>query len=184
MNFLFGGILSLFQVTTDDGRGLVLIATGEKLKSSVIILDDDLERRNMPELDGLKIEQVTERMFEKHVFALDANKTLIAMDFRLLCKGVPIAPYKMIDFSQYGDKKTFMSIDRQNIWLFHASGSVQRIQGFNGTVQLEDVAGSDNYLAWKQKNHLLAAVDRFNVVHFWNALTGKLIYKKLLQGSD
>ena len=137
----------------------------------------------MPELDGLRIEQVTERMFEKHLFALDANKTLIAMDFRLLCKGVPIAPYKMLNFAQYGDRKTFMSVDRQNIWLFHASGTVQRIQGHNGTMQLEDMAGTDNYLAWKQQNHLLAAVDRFNVVTFWNTLTGKLIYKKLLQGS-
>lgn len=134
MNFLFGDILSLFQVKTEYGNGLVLIAKGEKLKSSVIILDDDLERRRMPELDGLRIEQVTERMFEKHLFALDANKTLIAMDFRLLCKGVPIAPYKMLNFAQYGDRKTFMSVDRQNIWLFHASGTVQRIQGHNGTM--------------------------------------------------
>ena len=119
-------------------------------------------------------------MFEKHLFALDANKTLIAMDFRLLCKGVPIAPYKMLNFSEYGDRKTFMTVDRQSIWLFHASGTVQRIQGHNGTVQLEDMTGADNYLAWKQKNHMLAAVDRFNVVSFWNTLTGKLIYKKLL----
>ena len=42
------------------------------------------------------------------------------------------------------------------------------------------MAGTDNYLAWKQQNHLLAAVDRFNVVTFWNTLTGKLIYKKML----
>ena len=44
------------------------------------------------------------------------------------------------------------------------------------------MAGTDNYLAWKQQNHLLAAVDRFNVVTFWNTLTGKLIYKKMLKG--
>ena len=30
---------------------------------------------------------------------------------------------------------------------------------------------------------MLAAVDRYNVVTFWNTLTGKLIYKKMLKGS-
>ena len=30
---------------------------------------------------------------------------------------------------------------------------------------------------------MLAAVDRNNIVSFWNTLTGKLIYKKLLEGS-
>ena len=107
---------------------------------------------------------------------------MIAMDFKLLCKGITVTPYKIMNFADHGDKRTFLSIDRQNIWLLHASGVVQKIQSFNGTVQLEDLAGEDNYLVWKQKNHMLAAVDRFNVASFWNTLTGKLIYKKLLVG--
>ena len=42
----------------------------------------------------------------------------------------------------------------------------------------------NNYLAWNQKGNIFAAVDRFNVVTFWNTLTGLLIYKKLLEGDE
>ena len=42
----------------------------------------------------------------------------------------------------------------------------------------------NNYLVWKQKKNIFAAVDRFNVVTFWNTITGELIYKKLLEGKD
>ena len=31
---------------------------------------------------------------------------------------------------------------------------------------------------------IFAAVDRFNIVSFWNTLTGKLIYKKILEGTS
>ena len=37
-----------------------------------------------------------------------------------------------------------------------------------------------DYLAWKQVGNIFAAVDQFNVVTFWNSLTGKLIYKAKL----
>ena len=39
----------------------------------------------------------------------------------------------------------------------------------------------NDYLAWTQKGLIFAAVDRYNVVSFWNSLTGKLIYKKVLE---
>ena len=51
-------------------------------------------------------------------------------------------------------------------------------------MKLEDIKSDDNYLAWKQKDNIFAAVDRFNVVTFWNTLTGELIYKKLLEGEE
>ena len=45
--------------------------------------------------------------------------------------------------------------------------------------------GEDNdFLVWKNQDHLLAAVNRFNVVSFWNTLTGKLIHKKVLAKPD
>ena len=46
---------------------------------------------------------------------------------------------------------------------------------------LEDFEKFNDYLAWTQLGHIFAAVDRFNVVSFWNSLTGKLIYKKMLE---
>ena len=42
----------------------------------------------------------------------------------------------------------------------------------------------DDFIVWKQKDHIVAAVNRFNVVSFWNALTGKLIHKKVLEEPD
>ena len=49
---------------------------------------------------------------------------------------------------------------------------------------MEDQGEGDDYLVWRQKDHLLAAVNRFNVVSFWNSLTGQLIHKKVLEEND
>lgn len=46
---------------------------------------------------------------------------------------------------------------------------------------LEDSEKLHDYLAWTQKGHIFVAVNRFNVASFWNSLTGKLIYKKVLE---
>ena len=51
-------------------------------------------------------------------------------------------------------------------------------------MKLEDIKNDDNYLAWNQQGIIFAAVDRFNVVTFWNTLTSELIYKKLLEGNE
>ena len=50
-------------------------------------------------------------------------------------------------------------------------------------MKLEEPRGENNYLAWSQKGNIFAAVDRFNIVTFWNSLTGKIIYRKALEGS-
>ena len=49
-------------------------------------------------------------------------------------------------------------------------------------MELEDSKSKskNGYLVWTQKGNIFAAVDRFNIVYFWNTLTGKLIYKKVL----
>ena len=47
-------------------------------------------------------------------------------------------------------------------------------------LQMEDSGEGDDFLVWKQKGHVLAAVNRFNVVCFWNTLSGRLIDKQVL----
>ena len=47
---------------------------------------------------------------------------------------------------------------------------------------MEDSGDGDDFLVWSQKGHILAAVNRYNVVSFWNTLTGKLIQMKVLEG--
>ena len=49
---------------------------------------------------------------------------------------------------------------------------------------MEDSGEEDDFLVWRQKDHLLAAVNRFNVVSFWNTLTGRLIHKAVLEEHD
>ena len=68
----------------------------------------------------------------------------------------------------------------------YASGRLRKIQKslFRGTLQLEDANFGAGYLLWKQENHIFAAVDRFNVIYFWNSITGKLIYKSFLEEED
>ena len=66
----------------------------------------------------------------------------------------------------------------------HATGITQRILKlpFTGRLSLEG-SGSESgeYLLWKQKEHIMAAVNRFNVVSFWNTLTGELFHKKIIR---
>ena len=67
----------------------------------------------------------------------------------------------------------------------HKTGVIQKIEKclFRGKIPLEGSRDQGEYLVWKQKGNLFAAVDRFNVVSFWNCLTGRLIYKKVLEGA-
>ena len=46
---------------------------------------------------------------------------------------------------------------------------------------MEEQGEEDDFLVWRQKDHLLAAVNRFNVASLWNTLTGQLINKKVLE---
>ena len=61
---------------------------------------------------------------------------------------------------------------------------IQKIEKclFRGRIPLEGSRFQSDYLVWKQKGNLFLAVDRFNVVSFWNCLSGRLIYKKVLEG--
>ena len=76
-----------------------------------------------------------------------------------------------------------LAVDEQRIWLTHSSGVTQKIlkRPFTGKLLLEETGTDrDDYLLWKQKHNILAAVNRFNVVSFWNTFTGELIYKRII----
>ena len=66
----------------------------------------------------------------------------------------------------------------------HASGRVTQIQkrNFTGRLRLEAADSEEDYIAWRQKGTIFAAVNRFNVVSFWSTLTGRLIYRSVLDG--
>ena len=88
----------------------------------------------------------------------------------------------IIEYAEYSNK--VLSIDQQNVSLVHATGMVQKIDILDGSMELEDSKSKNDYLVWTQKGNIFAAVDRFNIISFWNTLTGKLIYKKVLEGSS
>ena len=113
---------------------------------------------------------------------LDDKINLVAFDVNLLIKGVT-HPYQIIKYDQNSDK--LLVSDEQNILLVYTSGMIQMIQNnclFRGKIPLEGSKGQKDYLVWKQKGNLFAAADRYNVVTFWNCLTGRVIYKKVLEG--
>ena len=157
----------------------MLVASGECLKSSVIVFDSKMNQKLLPELDGVKIVQVAQPMHEEHLFALDEKNNLIAVNLNLLCHGDGFSPYAITDFSKYAGGSV-ISIDQQNIWALHASGEMHRLQIFAGTLQMEDLGEGDDFLVWRQKGLIMAGVNRFNVVCFWDTLTGKLIHKQVL----
>ena len=64
------------------------------MKSSIIVLNSKLQIKEVPELDGLKIEQVNESIYKGHIFAVDADQNLIAIDIRLVCQGEK--PYQIM----------------------------------------------------------------------------------------
>ena len=96
-----------------------------------------MKSKLLPELDGLKIIQVVQPVLEGHLFALDEKKNLIAMNLNLLCHDDGFSPYVIMSFSKY-EGGSVISIDQHNIWAFHASGEMHRLQTFAGTLQMDD----------------------------------------------
>ena len=127
----------------------MLIANGEKLKSSVVVVNQELNRLTLPELNGIKITRVADDLYAGHLFGIDASRNLIAINVDLLCKGV--TPYKIFNFAKYSASatETTLAIDQEFIWLLHESGTIQKIQSFAGKIQLESFGGEHSYLVWK-----------------------------------
>ena len=107
----------------------MLIAQGERLKSSVIICDSQMRTKLLPELEGVKTSQVAQSTHEGHLFALDEKNNLISLNLKLLCLGDGFSPYEIVDFSKYAGGSV-ISVDQQNIWAFHSSGEMQKLQTF------------------------------------------------------
>ena len=136
-NYYKAKILALFSVKTHSGINLVLIANGEQLKSSVVVVSEELHRLTLPELNGVKITRVADSLYAGHLLGIDASsQNLIAINVDLLCKGV--TPYKIFNFAKHSASatETTLAIDQEYIWLLHESGTVQKIQSFAGKVQL------------------------------------------------
>ena len=162
----------------------MLIAKGSSLKSSVNVLDSKMNQKLLPELAGLKITRTAPSLHEEHLIALDEKNNLIALNLNLLCHGDGYSPYQVMDFTKFAGGSV-ISIDQQNIWALHASGEMHKLQAFAGALPLEEF-GEENeeFLVWRQIDHLLAAVSRFNVLSIWDTLTGRLISKTVLREHD
>ena len=91
LNFLSSQLLAFLSVKTESGTNIVLIVDGPHLKSSVIVMDNYMQRKPLPDLDNIKIQKVAENVYEGHLFAIDEKDNLIAMNLNYLCGG--FAPY-------------------------------------------------------------------------------------------
>ena len=181
LNFEHARVLAFYEIKTEFSTNFVMIAQGQKLRSQIIVFDKELRIIAMNEFQGYQISQVADSFCDgRYLFALNEKQNLMAIHVNLLCHG--ITPCQIIEFKQHCNK--FLMIDQENISLLHASGEILKVQKhlFNGEVKLEEPRGENNYLAWSQKGNIFAAVDRFNIVTFWNSLTGKIIYRKVLEG--
>ena len=137
-----------------------------------------MQQIDVPALDGIEILKVARNLYREHLFGIDASQNLIAINVDLISRGV--TPYRILDIAKHYGRNSNMAIDHENIWILHKSATAVKIQSFDGELRLEDYGVQENYLVWKQWNHFFAAVDIYNIVTFWNTLTGKLIHKKLL----
>ena len=93
---------------------------GRYLKSSILVLNSEMQVQEVSEIDGLKIQQVAKSIYQGHLFAVDADQNLVAIDIKLVCQGV--RPYRIMSSAKQGDSKTLMSVDGENVWLLHAAG--------------------------------------------------------------
>ena len=55
LNFHNSRVLAFLSVKTENGTNIVLIVDGERLRSSVIVFDNDMRRKLLPDLDSVRI---------------------------------------------------------------------------------------------------------------------------------
>ena len=135
-DFTAAEILAFLSVQTEFGTNIVLIVNGPLLKSSIIVFDNDMRRKLLSEFDGVRIVKVADMVYEGHVFAMNKDNNLIAMNLKHLCEGC--APYQVKDLHLHTGG-TILTVEQKYIVVAHASGEVQKIlvSPFAGTVQLE-----------------------------------------------
>ena len=111
MNFFKAKILALFSVKDEESvtNNIVLVASGDRLKSSVFIVDSEMQRINRPELDGLRVTKVADALYRRHLFGIDASQNLIAINVDLASKGV--TPYRILDIAKHYGSESTVAID-------------------------------------------------------------------------
>ena len=135
-DFISTHILAFLSVRTDMGTNIVFIVNGPSIKSSIIVFDNDMRRKLLSEFDGVRITAVADIVYEGHLFAINDDNNLIAMNLKHLCEGC--APYQDKDLNKH-EGGTILSIEQKHIVIAHASGEIQKIlkSPFAGIVQLE-----------------------------------------------
>ena len=76
----------------------MIIVDGPHLKTSVIVLNNDMQRKLRPEFDGMRILKVAESLYDGHLFAINEKDDLLAVNLKYLCEG--FAPYYVKNLGQ------------------------------------------------------------------------------------
>ena len=98
LNFEQSKILAFLEIKTELTTNFVMIASGMRLKSSIIILDGDLKLKDTSMFDGCKINEVVSTIHDgQYLLGLNAKHDLIAIDLSILSKG--ITPCQIIKFT-------------------------------------------------------------------------------------
>ena len=74
-----------------------------------------------------------------------------------------------------------LTFNEHHICLFDRSGALIKYLN-SDRLKLQEVDSANFYLTWKQVKNIFLAVDRFNVVSYWNTLTGKLFHREKHEG--
>ena len=168
----------------EDPRSFYVIFIGWRNNlSNIILLDNQLKIVSNQDYHGLTLLKTSRREFKGHILAYGTQQDLYAINTHYIIRG--LQPQHISKFVAIGNDNIVMSVSSRNIWIITASGQAKSIETdlFEGRTELEENEEND-YLVWKQHQHLLAAVNRFNVVSFWNTLTGRLVHKVRLEGKD
>ena len=170
----------LFSVNTKQGLNFIMITNNE-----IIALDSEMNKCNEGE---------NKIAINRNLMAIDMNertiivlkgKELIRIDINLLCENQ--ISFEESKVFKYSDKKldgldSLLTFNEHHICIVNSrSGNLMKYLN-SDRLKLEDVDFCNQYLAWKQVKNIFMAVDRFNVVSYWNTLTGKLFHKEKLKG--
>ena len=71
----------------------MIIVDGPHLKQSLILLDNEMQRKPRPELDDIRVQKVAESVYDGHLFAINEKDDLLAMNLKYLCEG--FLPYRV-----------------------------------------------------------------------------------------
>ena len=82
LDFHSSFVLAFMSVQTENGTNIVLILHGHRLRSSVIVFDNDMRRKLLPDLDNVRIRKVADVLQEGHLFAINDENSLVAINLK------------------------------------------------------------------------------------------------------